>query len=234
MTFFPCRRVCSYTAPILVLFFVTVFVQESELSGTASAQIVSPEKLAERFVFASPHDKENWIYRQTHGHYNVVWMHGLVEGYMAGFITQEDLLRELWAERPDRTQVLLDDHGSVTPHFLLDVVYAESNGPIDRLEDGTPVFFDTTQYLDLFGDVIPKFARDYNTAQRATWILREVLDEWYETAGAGDPVLPLNHRCCGNVPEDCETKQDNKRCKMDGATCAAGSHMCNQAHGPEE
>ena len=229
------RRVCSYVAPILVLFIVTAFMQEHELNGTASAQSVSPDKLAESQVFASPEDEEDWIYRQKHGHYNVVWMHGLVEDYLDGLIDQEDLLRELRAERPERTRIPLEDHGSVTPYFLLDVVYAESNGPIDRLEDGTVVFFDTTQYLNSFGDVIPEFARDYNTAQRANWILRDVLDEWYGMASDDPPpVLPLNHRCCGNVPEDCETRATNKRCKMAGPTCAAGSHMCNQATGGEE
>ena len=240
MMFSLSRRACLCASLILVLLFVMALMKESVLIGTASAQVVSPGELefsgssrdrSSPTSFASPQDKEDWEYRQTYGHYNVVWMNGLVEAYLIGFITEEDLLWELRAERPVRTANLLEYHGSLTSFFLLDVVYAESNGPSGQLENGTLVFFDTTQYLDRSGAVMRQFARDYNTATRANRILQEVLEQWYAgTEGPGIELIPLNHKCCGNTPEDCETTQTNRRSSMAGATCATGSHQCTVAY----
>ncbi|MCH7547410.1 MAG: hypothetical protein IID30_13505 [Planctomycetes bacterium] len=106
------------------------------------------------------------------------------------------------------------------------LIMSQSNGPIAVTQDGMPVFFDTTAFVDEDGFVIPAFARDYNTAIRANQIMVDTLMAFAEGECR---VPPLNNRCCHGDPEwNCDTVETGSRCAMDaaGLQCAGSSTNC--------
>ncbi|MCI0365226.1 MAG: hypothetical protein L0Y44_13695 [Phycisphaerales bacterium] len=157
--------------------------------------------------------------RQTEGMFHVIWMDGLLDDYNAGTLSQADLMRELWAERPATMNILYGHHIQFNQCFQYDLIVGETNGIIGY-SNGQRVFFDTTLYLDALGEVLPGYERTYNAAVRANSILNAVY---------GDYVCqspPLNNKCCNNS-SSCIASTGN-RCEMDASDqwCINGSTQC--------
>src|SRR5215510_8078753 len=154
-------------------------------------------------------EEEAADYRQTHGAENTIWMNGLLEDYNAGRLSEADLMRELWAERPGIMTVLYGEYGTFTRCFQIDLISAETNG-VTQVVNGSNVFFDASQFLDGNGNVIPGYERAYNNATRANKILSDAYIEFggLNCQGGGGP--PVNNKCCAGPVDHCAPKKTKR------------------------
>lgn len=105
-----------------------------------------------------------------------------------------------------------------------DLITSEANQPIGVDANGNPIWSNTSQYLDAQGQVIPEYARDYNTAVRANGILRQVMTD----RAAAMCACPATNTCCSNgAITNCNTSSTNAHCEIDAfGNCGAGCHWC--------
>ncbi len=113
--------------------------------------------------------------RQADGASEVIRIASLTEDHRRGVIDGSDLLRELVEDDPVLATALIAHYGDLSECFLLDLLFAETNGSIGSSSDGAPLYFATSQFLDQSGSVLPGRTREYNAARRANKILQEAL-----------------------------------------------------------
>lgn len=177
--------------------------------------------------FASPEDEAIWADRALNGVSNVIWMHGLLDGYADGLVTQADLELELWQERPAVMAALYNIHGTFTTCFQTDLILMEANEPFGSDASGNPIYFDVSQFLDGSGEVMPGMARQFNAANLANGIMLKSLSD---RSMCQAPPRP-NNRCWKNVGGiiNCDTKRNAAHCELDAfGNPVPGSHQCLQ------
>lgn len=168
-------------------------------------------------------DQADYQYRAEHGAENTIWMKGLLQDYHNNLISESDLMRELWAERPATMTSLYSFHGTFNQCFEYDLVYLESNSVIGQ-ESGHDIFFSTAQYLDSQGHVISGYEKAYNNATRANGILTQAKAD---RAGLC-PGCPATNTCwtCP-LGCNCDTPKTGAHCEINGqGNPGTGCHMC--------
>lgn len=174
----------------------------------------------------SPEEEQaRWESRQTIGHFEVVRMNSLINDFKAGIIEAIDFAIELMEDDPLIVNALMEYHGAANDCFLIDLLFAETNGIIGYTEAGDPIYFETQQYLDQSGFVLPNYSKEYNTAVRANKILQGAYSAWQADAC---PLFPLNNKCCKTAAQVSCIPSTGDRCKMDveGNWCLNGSTAC--------
>jgi len=219
------RRFNVYTKParpvgLIVLASAALVAQIAMVRAeTATAPQEPP-------TFASPADEVDFAYRAQWGAYDVVEMHALVEDFYRGRITRADVIRQVAAEQPQVAEAAFSMEGSDPICEMSNLILSQTNGPVGVTDDGLPIFFDVTEFLDGDRQVVPSLAREYNTAVRANAILVDVL---FEMAANECPAPPLNNRCC-KCPTgtcNCNTIKTAASCEVDiFGNCVHGSTNC--------
>lgn len=166
-------------------------------------------------------------YREQHGAANVVWMNGLIEDYNNEVLTEQELMRELWAERPAIMNILHAQYGGVfTRCFQIDLIAAETNGVIGTDINANLVFFDAGQFLSATGEVISGKEQDYNNTVRSNRVLNNL---YAENQALSCPMLPVTNTCCKNgaTSDSCDPLT-GYRCSIpaNSSWCITGSTAC--------
>ena len=183
--------------------------------------------VAQGIDFRTPQDEADYYYRRDYGHHNVVWLNGLLTDNDSGLLSEADMMRELWAERPTVMTALYSKHGEFSSCFRRDLFYTETIGPIAQDSNGADIYFSTSQYLDSQGQVISGQERNYNNAVRANGIVANAIAS---AAALSCAPCPTNGRCwklnSNNGTYNCNTvSAATSQCEIDQVGNPCG-HQC--------